>query len=129
MEKNQIDPFNIKNVNFSLIEENDKRWELYKKQRLERGFDESETWSLFNTISQFITPRLKEYRAIIEKTEICPGHMDDHTQWLGVLDIMIDAFELASDDESEYELGHEEYIKRVHTGLKFFKKYFLYLWW
>lgn len=42
----KVDPYGIKNVNFSLISKDDNRFEAYKKQRLERGFDDSEMWSL-----------------------------------------------------------------------------------
>ena len=35
-----------------------------KKQRLERGFDDSETWSLRDTIANFIIPRLERYEEI-----------------------------------------------------------------
>lgn len=38
----KVDPYGIKNVNFSLISKDDNRFEAYKKQRLERGFDDSE---------------------------------------------------------------------------------------
>lgn len=55
------DPYGIKNVNFSLIDNTDDRWEDYKKQRLERGFDNSELWSLDSTIAEFVYPRLKAF--------------------------------------------------------------------
>ena len=57
------DPKNlgIPNINFSIYTDNDKREEKFLKQRLEIGFDESETWSLYTTISNFILPRLKKF--------------------------------------------------------------------
>lgn len=56
------DPYNIPNVCFSLIKQDDKRWDKYEQQRIERGFDDSETWSLRDTIAKFIIPRLERYQ-------------------------------------------------------------------
>ena len=58
---NNIDPRGIKNVNFSLGEETDKREPEWKAQRLTRGFDDTEMWSLDCTIAEFIAPRLKVF--------------------------------------------------------------------
>jgi len=70
----KIDPIdcNVPNINFTLIErgEDDERWDKYKKQRLERGFDDSETWSLDSTIVRFIIPRLKRYLEVASKVII-----------------------------------------------------------
>ena len=40
----------------------DPRRELYRKQRKERGFDNSELWALDETIIRFTLPRLKVFR-------------------------------------------------------------------
>lgn len=113
---NKIDTYGIKNVNFSLINVDDTRWEKFRDQRLERGFDDSELWNLFETFSKFITPRLNEF----EKGHIsCPGNMTDE-EWHKILNSMIEGFESiingCTDDE------------KVEYGLKLFSKYFLYLW-
>jgi len=54
----------IPNICFSLTDVDDKREMEFKKQRLERGFDDSETWSLRDTIANFIIPRLERYEEI-----------------------------------------------------------------
>ena len=54
----------IPNICFSLTGKDDKREIDFIKQRLERGFDDSETWSLRDTIALFILPRLKRYQEI-----------------------------------------------------------------
>jgi len=54
----------IPNICFSLTDADDKREMEFKKQRLERGFDDSETWSLRDTIANFIIPRLERYEEI-----------------------------------------------------------------
>lgn len=60
-----VDPkeVGIPNICFSLLEDNDKedRKELFKQQRVERGFDNSETWCLASTIAAFTIPRLEKY--------------------------------------------------------------------
>jgi hypothetical protein len=61
------DPQGIPNVCFSLISERDSRNKAFKKQRLERGFDDSETWCLDLTIAKFIIPRLERFIEISEK--------------------------------------------------------------
>lgn len=39
----------IPNICFSLTDKNDDREKTYKQQRIEMGFDDSETWSLTDT--------------------------------------------------------------------------------
>ena len=71
--KNNIDikKINIPNVCFSLTNSDDVREELYSTQRKERGFDDSELWSLDVTISKFITPRLEQYINTYPNGEDC----------------------------------------------------------
>jgi hypothetical protein len=51
--------------NFSIAEEvykdEPEKLEKYKKQRDERGFDDTETWHLDKTVALFLIPRLKRY--------------------------------------------------------------------
>lgn len=51
-------------TNYSLsktISKKDKRQKLWRKQRDERGFDDTELWNLDVTMAKFILPRLKEF--------------------------------------------------------------------
>lgn len=114
-----LDPYNIPNVNFTLIERGDDRWDDFKSQRLERGFDESETWSLDSTISRFIEPRLKAFK---EYNVGYPGGMTTE-QWNEILDKMIKAFGYINNDET---FDHQD---EVSEGLDLFRKYFFDLWW
>ena len=43
------------------LKNDDERLQRYRDQRDARGFDDTETWSLDNTIARFIGPRLKRY--------------------------------------------------------------------
>jgi len=55
-----IKDLGIPNVCFSLINKNDERAKAYSKQRITRGFDDSETWSLRDTIADFIFAKIKK---------------------------------------------------------------------
>lgn len=115
------DTYGIENVNFSLINPGDERWEEYAKQRLERGFDDSETWNLNTTIARFILPRLKRFK------EICGGFPADLTEekWDSILDRMIKGFELTLSDKMYSEKENRD----VKKALWLFYRYFNNLWW
>lgn len=117
------DPYGIPNVCFSLIDETDDRWNEYTKQRLERGFDDSETWSLDGTISKFIYPRLKVF---LEDTKSLSCHPDgiDFDEWVSILEKMIRGFELLSLDEVK---TNDECVI-IEEALDLFRKHFHSLW-
>lgn len=114
---------NIPNICFSLLSEDDKRESEYSKQRLERGFDDSETWSLDGTISSFILPRLKRFK---EVKAGFPAKFKNEDEWDLILDKMIDAFQLMKD---EFSYSGDEENNRIEEGLDFFREYFHTLWW
>ena len=114
-----LDSYNIPNVNFTLIDRGDKRWDDFKQQRLERGFDDSETWALDCTIAKFIEPRLRRFK------EIKAGYpaIISEEKWDDILDKMIYAFECINKDTIS---DNED---SVDEGLDLFRKYFFNLWW
>lgn len=99
----------------------DNRLTKFAKQRAERGFDDTETWSLASTIAAFVLPRLKRFR------EVSQGHPADRTeeQWTADLDEMIWAFQQIVDDES---WSFEE-AERLTDALRKFGDQFMNLWW
>jgi hypothetical protein len=103
-----------------------KRESLFKKQRKERGWDDSETWSLDTTIARLVLPRLKRFKEVN-----CgyPGFLSIE-KWDEILDHMIYAMEVCSDEELYYgcKLKKKDW-KRVSKGFKLFGKYFQNLWW
>ena len=117
------DPYGIPNVCFSLIDETDNRWGEYTRQRLERGFDDSETWSLDGTISKFIYPRLKVF---LEDTKSLSCHPDgiDFDEWVSILEKMIKGFELLTLDR----VKTDDENKIIEDTLDLFRKYFHSLW-
>ena len=121
------DPYGIVNVNFSIIDPTDDRWEKYKEQRMLRGFDNSELWNLDNTIAKFIYPRLQAFR---ENNNSYPHGMSEK-KWHGILDDMIKAFySLAYVDTMSLpnvtDMEKENAMRE--KGLKLFAKWFQHLW-
>lgn len=117
------DPFGIPNVCFTIIDKDDNRWDEYEKQRLERGFDDSETWNLDATISRFIYPRLLAFIEDTKRLQCHPGHIE-FNEWLDILKKMADGFELLSQDSERTD--DEEKI--IETALDLFREHFHNLW-
>lgn len=124
MNNNSIDPkeLEIPNINFSTTDKSDKREKKFRDQRIKRGFDDSETWTLFMTISNFVLPRLKRFRKI---TKSFPGDLSE-SEWNDVLDKMINSFELISKDDLHI---FDKRYPEIKEGLDLFRIYFLDLWW
>ena len=116
------DTLNMKNINFS-IESDDFNSALeYKLQRLERGFDDTETWNLYVTIAGFVVPRLKRFK---EVTIGYPASMTEK-EWDECLDKMIFAFETVLNEDDDIDICDNE---KVVEGLSLFAKHYLHLWW
>ena len=118
-----VDAYGIPNVNFSLVGKDDRRWNEFKAQRLERGFDDSETWSLDSTIARFILPRLMRFR---EVNMGYPSSISEQ-EWNDILDRMILAFSLLAGDAA-FLTGKEDQ-KKIDEGLDLFAKWYTSLWW
>jgi hypothetical protein len=112
----------IPNICFSLTEKDDKREKKFVKQRMEKGFDSSETWALDSTIARFILPRLKCFR---EQVGGYPYFFSTIEEWHEILDKMILAFELSNKDD----LSTKKQQRQIEQGLKLFAKWFRALWW
>lgn len=95
-------------------------------QRLTRGWDDSDTWSLDYQIAKFTLPRLKRFK------EITNGYPADsaEVEWSAIIDKMIFAMELIvkSDGGSFLDETRED-IDKMHEGLELFGTYFRNLWW
>lgn len=112
----------IPNICFSLTDEYDKREEQFKQQRIERGFDDSETWSLRDTIANFIIPRLERYQ------EIANDFLIRDEELINDIDCFLKAMELVSRDNGTCIFTEEE-EKQMKDGLDKFPKIFMTLWW
>jgi len=112
----------VPNICFSLIDKDDKRDKEYSKQRIEFGFDDSETWSLRDTIANFIIPRLERYEEIAKDTIIRDEEL------INDINKFLIAMKLTTRDKGSFILSEEE-EKQVIEGLNAFPKIFLSLWW
>lgn len=123
----KIDPkyINVPNICFSLTKSDDKREKKFKKQRIKRGFDESETYSLCDTIARFSIPRLQEF---IEIYEACNMDTETRDEFIKKSKMLLDAFELITRAEGNRIWTPEEET-RVEEGLAVFPDIFLGLWW
>lgn len=109
------------NYGYSSIIPDDDRQEKWKKQREERGFDDTEFWSLFTTIARFIHPRLKtwiDYEPVSYPPEIT------YEEWMHILKVMERSFRMIADDNF---FAAKDY-KEVKEGLDLFHEYYLHLW-
>ena len=113
------------------LKRDDKRIKKYAKQRKQRGFDDTETWSLDQTVAKFVLPRLKRFK---EVNNGFPALLKSD-EWDAILDKMIDGFECVLKRECwalEYTEDQKEWKKvdkRARDGLRLFAKHFRELWW
>lgn len=93
-------------------------------QRLTRGWDDSETWSLDGPLAKLIAPRLRRF------TELRGGHPSSMTEeeWATILDKMVTSFEWYA-SEDRYGPNEFENIKKHQEGIDLFAKYYAGLWW
>lgn len=92
-------------------------------QRLRRGWDDGETFSLDHSLAKLVAPRLKRFK------EITIAHPPDlsEKEWADELDKMIAAFEFAA-SETRWVAPPDEY-KKHQEGIDLFAKHFFGLWW
>jgi hypothetical protein len=94
-------------------------------QRLTRGWDDRELWSLDCTLAKHALPRLRRFRATLHGH---PGEIT-HEEWESILDKMIWSMDYIAGDR---QWGHndqwQEDEKRCDEGIALFGKYFRGLW-
>ena len=122
MKKIDIKYLGIPNICFSLTDKNDVREKEYSKQRIKRGFDNSETWSLGDTIARFIVPRLELYIELANDMIVIEGEFKEG------IDSFLDAMKLLSRDNG-IRIFNDDEEERVEKGLKAFPNIFYGLWW
>lgn len=105
------------------------RWSTKKRdvrfvwQRLTRGWDDGDTFSLDYSVAKVILPRLKRFRQLTIGT---PANLEEK-EWQEILDKMIASFEFAASEE-RWNAGPEDYEKH-NEGLDLFAKHYWSLWW
>ena len=127
-----IKPEGLKNINFSVAEEcyNDSATlEMYKQQRFENGFDDTETWHIDRTLALFIIPRLKRF------IEVNNGIPTGETveSYNGKLNFIISSFENYYSTNKYYESTDIEERKQltddVRKAVDHLSHLWLELWW
>ncbi len=96
------------------------RWII---QKIIRGYSDEDLFSLDDTISRFILPRLKAFRE-------CPGGYNDcyfnnMDEWVACIDKMIRAFELMIEDDW---FGDDQLTKEKNEGFELFCEHYGSLW-
>jgi len=99
------------------------RFLIFTSQMLHHGFCEADLWSLDDTITDFVLPRLKRFRRWFGGRSI-PGTMTQK-DWCHDLDRMIKAFELMRTWEWPF---HPDKARKVKQGLALFHKHYHSLW-
>ena len=117
------DPYGIPNVCFSIIDENDTKWDIFEKQRLKRGFDDSEVWNFDATIARFIYPRLLVFIDDVISNQCHPVELT-FDSWVDILKEISEGFKLMSQDNEK----SDDEDKIIEKALDLFRKYFHSLW-
>ena len=123
----------LNNINFSVADEVYEKdlatREMYKQQRFEQGFDDTETWHMDRTIALFIIPRLKKF---IELNNGIPTG-ETVESYNEKLNFIISAFENYYATNKYYESVDDTERKQltddVKQAVEYLSKLWFELWW
>ena len=123
----------LNNINFSVADEVYEKdlatREMYKQQRFEQGFDDTETWHMDRTIALFIIPRLKKF---IELNNGIPTG-ETVESYNEKLKFIISAFENYYATNKYYESVDDAERKQltddVKQAVEYLSKLWFELWW
>lgn len=88
-------------------------------QRITRGFDDSETWSLDVTLARWLLPRFKRFRTLAGSTPMLMSELE----WKEILDKIQFSLESAQ-NEDFYDMN-----PKVQEGFALMGRYLMYFWW
>ena len=123
----------LNNINFSVADEVYEKdlatREMYKQQRFEKGFDDTETWHMDRTIALFIIPRLKKF---IELNNGIPSG-ETVESYDEKLKFIISAFENYYATNKYYDSVDDSERKQltddVKKAVEYLSKLWFELWW
>lgn len=104
------------------------KWGKFKRscrffwQRITRGWDDSETWSLDYSLAKLILPRLVRFKQFRQNT------IKDNEEYLADLDKMIAAFEFLGSEE-RWDCYDKNKWNEVQEGVELFAEHYTSLWW
>lgn len=124
---NTIDPIVIPNVCFTLEPTDEK----FIKQRIENGFDESETWNLERTVVMFVTPRLRMLVNRIIKNKEFPSEYKCYEDWEKDLTFVLNNFEemIEVAKKGDFtDIWDEDNADNYRKAMELFGKILPHLW-
>jgi hypothetical protein len=117
--------------NFSIAEEvypdEPEKLEKYKKQRDERGFDDTETWHLDKTLALFLIPRLKRFIELNNGFP-CAETEESFNKKLNFILKSFEEYYYNENDEVSLELEKER-LANTKEAVKILGDIWLDLWW
>lgn len=119
----------IPNINFScaVTRREDDRYERCLRERVERGFDYSETWNLDHTLCAFLAPRLAEFiYQTKDRIRREPEEWQELEQLQKDLEARADGYEPTYGDDGSPERAEHD---RFYNFPNILAKYFFSLWW
>ncbi len=133
--ENELLPANLVTYGLSNeFAENDVRQELFKQQRAERGFDDSEAYSFDVAIAKFIYPRLKAFIPIFMggvPSKLAVKHGENYeaasAEWKEILESMLAAFEYAANNQKYFCMSGAD-KEMFEKGMQYFAEYYHSLW-
>ena len=113
------------------ITKKDRRYNKHLKMLKQCGFSDTETWSLYSVLAEFLLPRLKRFKKV---TNGYPSNLANEHKWDEILDKIIFALEWSRDEnEVRYDKLTVKQRKsnwdKYTEGMKLFAEYFRDLWW
>ena len=119
---------NIPNICFSRKDKDDeiKLGDEFAKQRIERGFDDTEIWELCDTVYAFLLPRLIRFKELGDYSLPNGVSAEEWEEYLGKMIIFLqnELFELPYDPNRDYD----ETDEIAKEGKKLLFEYFENLW-
>ena len=112
----------------------DKRRKKWHEERQIYGFDERETWCLYNTIDEHLYERLKFYKEVTQDTINLEYYKIEFKSkkytLLELIDKMIEGLELEIKiDEYDESRNDPEIKEKIDDIYLIFRKIKYYLWW
>lgn len=106
-------------------------WESWSSERIarfdvqiaQRGFDDTDWWTLYLTIAQFTLPRLKAFKV----GQVSYPASLTVEEWEAIVDKMIYSFEFVC-DEKRWMLETPTESIVIQEGFELFGKWFTHLW-
>jgi hypothetical protein len=96
----------------------------YEKRMLElEQVDPIDIWSLDISFAHWIVPRLE----MLKESGSTPGSIDNESEWINILDTMIEGFNLVRSGNYCTNFG-DEFNEKINEALRLFSIYFRNLW-